>query len=61
MNNKKAFIVTTSKETADLLKKEGFQAVQECDGKWTFLNDVNLLFDNKNHSKEVVYTDKMTI
>lgn len=61
MNNRKNFITTTSKETADELKKCGFKVVQEGGGKWMFLNDSTLNFENKENSKKVVYTDILSI
>lgn len=53
-------MTTTSKETAEELKRSGFKLMQEENGKWTFLNDSALHFDNNNNSKKVVYTDMMT-
>ena len=61
MNNRKNFVTTTSKETADELKRCGFQIVQEGDGKWTFINNATLNFDSSDNSKKVVYTDIVTI
>ena len=60
MNKRKNFITTTSKETAEEIKKCGFKLVQEGSGKWVFLNDATLSFDSKDNSKKVVYTDLMT-
>ena len=60
MNKGKNFVTTTSKETADELKKLGFKVVQEGGGKWTFMNDTTLKFDDTINSKKVVYTDMLT-
>lgn len=60
MNKRKNFITTTSEETANELKKCGFKLVQEGGGKWMFLNDSTINFD-ENNSKKVVYTDILTI
>lgn len=35
------FIRTSSPETAEKLKKEGFQLMSEQNGMWEFLNDKN--------------------
>lgn len=60
MNKRKNFITTTSEETANELKKCGLKLVQEGGGKWMFLNDNTINFD-ENNSKKVVYTDILTI
>ncbi len=59
MDKKRNFVATTSKETADELKRCGFRIVQEGNGKWLFLNDTMLNFDENENSKKVVYTDIM--
>ena len=37
--DKKKFIVTTSKETADILSCSGCQLINYSDGKWTYINE----------------------
>lgn len=49
-NKNAAFIKTKDKDTADIMKKLGFNLVDETDGVWTFVNDSSkpLVFeDNK--------------
>lgn len=49
-NKNAAFIKTKDKYTADIMKKSGFNLVDETDGIWTFVNDSSrpLVFeDNK--------------
>lgn len=43
MNNKK-FLVTKNIESASILKKMGFQLVNENSGKYTFLNNKTIVF-----------------
>lgn len=49
-NKNTAFIKTKDKDTAESMKKLGFDLIDETDGIWTFVNDSNrsLVFeDNK--------------
>lgn len=57
MKKKNKFIYTTSKESADKLINLGFNLLQETNGQYFFLNDVDkLIFEEVN---EVAYTDKL--
>lgn len=39
MNEEKKFIITTSKETADMLACFGCQFINYADGRWTYINE----------------------
>ena len=43
MENKK-FLVTENLESVAILKKMGFQLIDETDGRYTFLNNKNIVF-----------------
>lgn len=43
MNNKK-FLVTKNSESASILRKMGFRLVNEDNGRYTFLNNKNIVF-----------------
>ena len=62
MSQKKNFITTTDKETADKLISEGFQLVSQSGSSYTFLNQSsnNLTFDNVD-KKKVAYTSTLAI
>lgn len=45
------FILTTDKETANQLKKQGYVICQESQNRWLFFNDTNLTFSNIDTSK----------
>jgi hypothetical protein len=62
MSQKKTFITTTDKETADKLLSEGFQLVSQSGSSYTFLNQSsnNLTFDNID-KKKVAYTSTLAI
>lgn len=53
------FVKTTHKATAELLKAEGLELIDESDGVWTFLNcpGKGANFD----SKKVAYSNKLCI
>lgn len=57
---KQLFIKTRDKETADKLKKLGFQVINESGGMWTFLNDAHIRF-NADDNKNAVYSDRIEI
>ena len=62
MSQKKNFIKTTDKETADKLISGGFQLVSQCNGVYTFLNQAsnNFNFDDDD-KKKVAYTNTFNI
>ena len=61
MKNKTTFIVTTDKETADLLISEGFKLVDKANGKFTFENKPSENFADKSEKpKKVAYTNILT-
>lgn len=45
------FILTTDKETANQLKKQGYVLYRKYQNQWFFLNDTNLTFSNIDTSK----------
>lgn len=62
MSQKKNFITTTDKETADKLISEGFQLVSKSGSSYTFLNQLpkNFTFDEADKNK-VAYTSMLAI
>ena len=62
MSQKKNFIKTTDKETADKLICGGFQLVSQDNGVYTFLNQTpkNFVFDEVDKTK-MVYTNTLNI
>ena len=62
MSQKKNFITTTDKETAEKLLSEGFQLVSQSGSSYTFLNQPskNFSFD-EDDKKKVAYTSTLTI
>lgn len=61
MSQKKTFITTTDKETADKLMSEGFQLVSQSGSTYTFLNQpLNFVFDESD-KKKVAYTNTLAI
>lgn len=62
MQNKKNFIVTTDKETADKLISEGFRLVTEVNGKFTFeAKTSSMTFDKKIDVKKIAYTNILSL
>lgn len=57
-NKHMKFIITTDKDSADLLLKSGFQLVNQSSSQWTFLNEGKMLFHNL---KNIAYTNKLFI
>lgn len=57
-NKHMKFIITTDKDSADLLLKSGFQLVNQSLSQWTFLNEGKMLFHNL---KNITYTNKLFI
>ena len=52
------FIITTSNETAKLLKNAGFKQVSISEGQWLFLNeDKNIA--NFSELQDITYTNKL--
>lgn len=49
MNTNTKFIYTVSRESADILKSNGFTLLQEGGGFWIFLNDKTMNFENIDH------------
>ena len=62
MSQKKNFIKTTDKETADKLIFAGFQLVSQDNGIYTFLSQApkNFVFDEVDKTK-VAYTNTLNI
>ena len=62
MSQKKNFIKTTDKETADKLVFAGFQLVSQDNGVYTFLNQTstNFSFDEAD-KKKMVYSNTLNI
>ena len=62
MSQKKNFIKTTDKETADKLVFAGFQLVSQDSGVYTFLNrtPTNFSFDEAD-KKKMAYTNTLNI
>lgn len=62
MSQKKNFIKTTDKETADKLISEGFQLVSQDNGVYTFLNQLpkNFSFDEVD-KKKIAYTNMFNV
>lgn len=62
MSQKKNFITTNDKETADKLIDEGFQLVSQNNGTYTFLNKLpkNFNFDEVDKTK-MAYTNMLNI
>lgn len=62
MSQKKTFITTTDKETADKLMSEGFQLVSQNGNVYTFLNQTptNFSFD-KVDKKKMAYTNILSM
>lgn len=54
----KNFIYTTSKDSADILKKAGFVLVNRTPNSWTFINDKKIQFQNLSN---VVFTNKLSV
>lgn len=51
-NKNAAFIKTKDKDTADAMKKSGFNLIDDSNGIWTFVNDPDkpLVFNSNNVS-----------
>lgn len=62
MSQKKNFITTTDKETAEKLLSEGFELISQSGAAYTFLNQLptNFTFD-ENDKNKVVYTNILSI
>ena len=62
MSQKKNFIKTTDKETADKLISEGLQLVSQDNGVYTFLNQLskNFSFDGVDKTK-MAYTNMLNV
>ena len=62
MSQKKNFIKTTDKETADKLAIAGFQLVSQDNGIYTFLSQPpkNFVFDEVDKNK-IAYTNTLNI
>lgn len=59
---KKTFITTTDKQTAEKLMSEGFELVSQSGSVYTFLNQPpkNFIFDDTD-KKRVVYTNTLNM
>ena len=62
MSQKKNFITTTDKETAEKLLSEGFELVSQNGISYTFLNQLptNFTFD-ENDKKKMCYTNTLLV
>lgn len=62
MSQKKNFIMTSDKETADKLISVGFQLVSQDNGTYTFLNQLpkNFSFEEVDKTK-MAYTNMLNI
>lgn len=61
MKNKPTFIVTTDKETADLLIAEGFRLINNANGKFTFESKpLESFAEQKVNSSKMAYTNILT-
>ena len=61
MTNKPTFIVTTDKETADLLIAEGFRLIDNANGKFTFESKpLENFAKTKADSSKMAYTNILT-
>lgn len=62
MSQKKNFIKTTDKETAEKLEFAGFQLVSQSNGVYTFLNQLpqNFVFDEVDKTK-MAYTNMLNV
>lgn len=58
MDKKKNFIMTTDVETSRKLLEEGFQLIDESNGKYTFLNNAKMNFNGK---EKFIFTDKLCV
>lgn len=61
-HEKKTFITTTDKQTAEKLMSEGFELVSQSGNVYTFLNQPpkNFIFDDAD-KKRVVYTNTLNM
>lgn len=59
MENKQKFIITRENVVAQELMKQGFTLLSEEIGKYVFLNNSTLMFDenNKKYFDKLVYTN----
>jgi len=55
------FIRTTDKKIFEILKKQGFQLVDDNNGFFTFLNDRPLMFSDEADVSKVHYTNTLCI
>lgn len=62
MSQKKNFITTTDKETAEKLLSEGFELVSQSGMSYTFLNQLpkNFTF-NEDDKKKMCYTNTLLV
>lgn len=56
----KKFICTSDKETADLLRAEGFTEIQDCSGMWKFINNRPITF-SEDKQKKCTYTNTIHV
>ena len=59
MEKKNYFIKTSDKETAEYLRKAGFQELAMENSKWVFINDPSKAKFSKD-DKKLFYTDILT-
>lgn len=62
MSQKKNFITTTDKETAETLISEGLELVSQVGNTYTFLNQLptNFIF-NEDDKKKMCYTNTLLV
>lgn len=61
MSLNQKFILTTDSLTATLLSKSGFQKIQEINGKYLFMNNKKLVFDQNLDKAKIHYTSILCV
>lgn len=55
------FISTTDKDTAETLKKEGFELVEDSSNRFVFLNNVGKFAVSKAPKDKCIQTDRICV
>lgn len=55
------FILVSDKVIAEILKKQGFECINEIDTMYTFINNGKLVFDGGVDEHKVIYSNKLCI
>lgn len=58
---KENFIKTSDKDTADILRGEGFVQIGYSNGFYTFLNSKNRKFSNDVNEQNIIYSNNLNI